>query len=95
MNWNFLSRGVKRLQEIEWITGETQEEMDSVLVKGKRVKCAPGLRFSDTEGLSVAQRSGWILGWGKLEDLDRSKTHIDWVSKGGCEQKLIFSRTVY
>ena len=90
MNWNLLPWGGKRLQNIEWDTEESQEEMDSVLVKGKRVKCTPGLRFSDNDGLSVAQRSGWILGWGKLEDLDRSKTHIDWVSKDGCEQKLTF-----
>ena len=93
MNWTssiFAWGGRKRLQEIEWNTSGASEEMDFVLVNGRRVKSAPGLRFSDDRGLSIAKRSGWIIGWGKLEDLNRSNVRMDWVSKAGIEPKLHF-----
>ena len=90
MNWtsSIFSWGSKRQQEIEWGTSGTQEEMDYVMVNGKKVKSAPGLRFLDEKGLTVAKRCGWIIGWGKLEDLNASNVAMDWVTKNGAEPKL-------
>ena len=81
--------GLGKIQEIEWNTADATEEMDVVLVNGKRVKCAPGLRFSDKAALSMAQQAGWILSWSKIEALERTDLHFDWVSKMGMEQKLL------
>ena len=61
--------GLGKIQEIEWNTSKSSGEMDVVLVKSKRVKCAPGLRFSDEAAVSVAKQAGWILSWSKIEAL--------------------------
>ena len=89
MKWPF-TWGDKPLQEIFWSTSEIKEDVDTVMVKGRRVKSAPGLRFSDADGLAVAKRSGWIMSFGKMQDLDLSDVYLDWMSKSGIEPKLNF-----
>ena len=81
--------GLGKIQEIEWNTTDSTQEMDFVLVNGKRVKCAPGLRFSDKAALSMAQKAGWILSWSKIEALERTELHFDWINKMGMEPKLL------
>ena len=81
--------GLSKLQEIEQNTTDTSDEIDVVLVNGKRVKCAPGIRFSDKAAVSMAQQAGWILSWSKIEALERTELHFDWISKAGMEPKLL------
>ena len=82
--WNNRTR-----QEIEWNPNPgNQVELDFVLVKGKKVATAPGLRISDESGLAVAKRSGWILGFGKLEQLICTDVFVDWFPKQGVDAKL-------
>ena len=80
MKWPF-TWGDKALQEIFWNTSEIKEDVDTVMVKGRRVKSAPGLRFSDADGLAVAKRSGWIMSFGKMQDLDLSDVYLDFFMK--------------
>ena len=82
--WNNRTR-----QEIEWNPNPgNQVELDFVLVKGKKVATAPGLRISDESGLAVAKRSGWILGFGKLEQLVCNDVFVDWFPKQSVDAKL-------
>ena len=74
-------------QEISW-DGEAMDELDTVLVKGKRVPCSPGLRFTDEEAIKLSRRSGWIFGFGKIEDLDCQGLYLDWVTKAAMEPRL-------
>ena len=60
----------------------------TVLVNGKKVIAAPGLRFGDEKALALARRNGWIIGWSKLEDLQHAGVFVDWISKEGMEPKL-------
>ena len=79
----------EKLQEVTW-DGRNTDGLDTVLVATKRVPCAPGLRFTDQEAVKLSRRCGWILGFGKVEELDRQGVYLDWVPKSAMEPKLNF-----
>ena len=64
------------------------DELDTVLVSGKRIVCSPGLRFIDEEAVKLSRRCEWILGFGKLEELNVDNVYLDWVAKAAMTPKV-------
>ena len=92
MNWsNFIPWASQRVQEVIWdIDPNVSNNLDTVLVNGKKVLCAPGLRFADSLAVKMGIKSGWILSFAKLEDLDQTNVYLDWIEKSAMEPKLKF-----
>ena len=90
MDWSrYIPWSGQRVQEVKWdIDPNVSTNLDTVLVNGKTAACAPGLRFSDELAIKMSRRSGWILSFAKLEDLDTSNTFMDWISKSSMDKKL-------
>lgn len=90
MNWsNFIPWSGQRVQAVKWdIDPNVSTNLDYVLVDGKKVICAPGLRFSDESAIKMSRKTGWILSFAKLEELDQSNTFLDWISNSAMDKKM-------
>ena len=57
MNWTFQGAGTpKKVQEMKWeINPSEMDHPGYVMIAGKRVPTAPGLRFSDETALKLSQ----------------------------------------
>ena len=76
------------VQEIKWVPTRDPGTLETVLVDSQRVVCSPGLRFTDEEAIKLSQRSGWILSFAKVQELEHQGVFIDWVLKAAAEPKL-------
>ena len=76
------------MQEIKWEGGKTINELDWVLLDRKRVPCSTDLRFTDEEAVKLTRRTGWIISFSKLEELEHQAVYGDWVAKNEAQPKL-------
>lgn len=54
-------------------------EMETAIVKGKRVTIVPGIRFEDAKVYECARKWGWIMNYATLFDLvDDDNYACDW-----------------
>ena len=90
MDWSsYIPWAGQRVQEVKWdVDPNVSTNLDTVLVNGKKVICAPGLRFSDENAIKMSRRTGWILSFAKLEELDQGNTFLDWISKSAMDKKM-------